>query len=500
MNHEIELKLAVPRKALPALRRHPLFAAAEKVGPTATLENTYFDTAELALKAHRIAVRTRRHGRTWLQTVKCAAESTGGLTQRPEWEQPFDGVFDFSAIDAPKVAKVLRRCAGELVPVFSTRFRRETRRHVGGDGVSILMMLDSGAIVAGEHEAPICELELELEDGQPLDLLRLAERLAADVALLPSDLSKAERGYRLHLGLTPKPLRAAPSSIDATQPPVAAFRSLAFACVRQWQANVLGAAGDDDPEFIHQLRVSQRRLRSLLRLFAPVLPEAFVADWSTRLRDNANGFGEARDLDVLYDEILAPVAGIDAASDAALARLQALVHAARDAARARVAARLDAAAQGRLLIGFMVALYELPADAPEHDELAGFAHRQLDRLSKRVRRRLRAAETPDGAPLHALRIALKRLRYAIDFLAPLLPTKATARYQKALVRAQDALGFVNDVDVARARLAAWAGEDAELRAAAAYVCGWHAPRHTRLRRRALETLGGLLDKEPPWRR
>ena len=42
MSHEIELKLALPQRALPALRRHALVAAAQKLGTTATLDNTYF--------------------------------------------------------------------------------------------------------------------------------------------------------------------------------------------------------------------------------------------------------------------------------------------------------------------------------------------------------------------------------------------------------------------------------------------------------------------------
>ena len=95
MSQEVELKLTLPRKALPALRRHPLIAGAAKQGNAATLDNTYFDTPDLALKARKVAVRTRRSGRVQLQTVKCAAESAGGLTQRPEWEQAFSGSFDF---------------------------------------------------------------------------------------------------------------------------------------------------------------------------------------------------------------------------------------------------------------------------------------------------------------------------------------------------------------------------------------------------------------------
>ncbi len=500
MSQEIELKLSLPRKALPALRRHPLFAGAAKQGNAVTLENAYYDTPELELKARKIALRTRRQGRIRLQTVKCAAESVGGLTRRPEWEQRYDGAFDFSAVDAPKVRKLLQRHAGALVPVFSTRFRRETRLHAPSDGVRILMMLDTGEVRAGEKTAPICELELELAEGEPLDLLLLACQLAADLPLLPDDVSKAERGYRLHLGTPLEPLRAADSHIEPGQTTLEAFRSLAGDCLRQWQANAVGAAESEAPEFIHQLRVALRRLRSLLRVFAPALPSEFVADWNERLRENADDFGEARDLDVLYEEILAPVAAADTHEDSAIARLVEKVDAARATARAEARLKLDPAAQGRLLIGFTAALHALPEHAGETEALPAFARHQLDRLRKRMRRRHEAAADLVPARLHALRIAGKRLRYAVEFFAPLMPAKSGARYLEGLTRVQNALGFVNDVDVARTRLLAWAGDDSELRAAAAFVLGWHGPRYARLARRALRELEPLLSGKTPWGR
>ncbi|NMG76535.1 CHAD domain-containing protein [Aromatoleum diolicum] len=503
MSQEVELKLTLPRKALPALRRHPLIAGAAKQGNAVTLDNTYFDTPELALKARKIAVRTRRHGRVQLQTVKCAAASTGGLTQRPEWEQAFSGTFDFSAIDAPKVRKLLLRHSPDLAPVFSTRFRRETRLYTQDDTARILMMIDTGEVIAGERREPICELELELVEGQPLDLLLLACRLAADIPLMPGDLSKAERGFRLHLGEPLTPLRAETSTIDANQTPVEAFRSLASSCLRQWQANAVGAATGGTPEFIHQLRVALRRLRSLLDLFAPALPADFVDDWKARLAQNADTFAEARDLDVLYEEILAPVttddAGHSGSEAAAVARLAERVRDARDQARQDALRSLDPAAQGRLLFGFSAALYALPANSLiGATDLRTFARLQLDRLLKKVRRRHAAAADRVPAHLHALRIALKRLRYGIEFFAPLMPAKAGKAYLAAVVRAQNALGFINDVDVARDRLAQWAGETPELRAAAAFVCGWHGRDYARLGRRALRDLDRLLPGKKPW--
>ncbi|NMG29739.1 CHAD domain-containing protein [Aromatoleum evansii] len=503
MSQEIELKLALPPRALPALKRHPLVAGAARQGSAKTLDNTYFDTPDLRLQARRIALRTRKQGHVDLQTVKCAAESTAGLTSRPEWEQPYCGSFDFSAVDAPKVRKLLTRHAAALVPAFSTRFRRETRLYAPDDKVRILMMIDTGEVIAGDRRAPICELELELVAGEPLDLLLLACRLAADNPLMPSDISKAERGYALHLGTRPEPARAEPSAIAPDHSPLAAFRALASACLRQWQANAVGATEDGAPEFIHQLRVALRRLRTLLSLFAPILPPEFVEHWRARLGENARAFAEARDLDVLYEEILAPVAtdeaehsGREADSVIALAER---IRSERERARGEALLALDPAAQGRLMIGLTAALHALPDErARDERALADFAVRELERLRKKVRRRHAAAADRSRTHLHALRIALKRLRYALEFFAPLLPAKPTRRYLATIVRAQNALGFVHDVDVARTRLAHFAGDDAQLGAAVAFVCGWHGPGYARLGRRALRDVERLLQEDAPW--
>lgn len=504
MSQEIELKLTLPRKALPALRRHPVIVAAVKLGVTATLDNTYFDTEALDLRTHRVALRTRKAGRKLLQTVKCAAESTAGLSHRPEWERPFDGHFEFSAIDAPKVRKLLDKHAGALHPVFTTRFRRETRLHAPGSGVQILFMIDNGEVIAGDRREPICELELELVEGSPQDLLELARQLAAELPLFPEDLSKAQRGFRLHLGETPAPRRAEPSAIIPTQSPVEAFRSLAFSCLRQWQANVEGACVGADPEFVHQLRVALRRLRSLFDLFAPALPADFVTDWDARLDALAGTFAPLRDLDVLCDELFAPVLAapysLHGSEAVALARLGDALSAARRDARDALRARLDAATQGRHLLDLTAALSTLPDHLPDViGTLPDFARDQLERLHRKARRRHRAANQDLPETLHALRIAIKRLRYAVEFFAPLMPRKRTATYLAELVAMQGALGYINDVDVARERLAERAGDDTALQIAAAYLCGWHGARHQRQGRRTLRRLARILGEARPWR-
>ncbi|MGB5146064.1 MAG: CHAD domain-containing protein [Porticoccaceae bacterium] len=505
-NREVELKLSLPPTALAALRQHPLFVAAAP-GGAAEVESTYYDTPDFALRADGIALRLRRTGDTWQQTVKCAAPSAGGLSARPEWEQSWGGHFDFSGIDDARVRTFLICNAARLMPVFNTRFHRETRCH-SVDGTRIRVMLDIGEILAGGRSEPLCELELELDAGVPADLFRLAEQLAATLPLFPDDRSKAARGYRLCAGATSGrgPLRAEAAPVTRRQTPVAAFRDLAESCVRQWQANVWGAlcdsasAADSDPEYIHQLRVGLRRLRALLRLFASALPETFASIWRRRLGDNARSLGGARDLDVLCDEVLAPVLAACGTDHAGLVRLGAALETARGEARIAALRQLDLAAQGRLLLGFMAALYALPEADGRRGALVALVARRLDRALTRVARRLAAARRGDPVRLHRLRIASKQLRYGLDFCAPLLPRKAAARYLKALAKVQNKLGYLQDVEVARQRLPVFAGDVPELAEAAALVLDWHAPCCRKRGKSALRNAEALLAKTPPWRR
>lgn len=202
MGLEIELKLSLSPRAVRALRRHACFAAAIPVGTVELLHNRYYDTPDLRLATHRVALRMRRTGRRWVRTVKCAAPAVGGLSSRPEWEMPCAADADpralrFEDVDRPSVRRLLETSAPALHGIFVTRFRRETRRLRPRRGVSILLMLDRGEIRAGRRREAICELELELERGTAADLRRLAATLRLDLPLVPEDRSKAERGYAL---------------------------------------------------------------------------------------------------------------------------------------------------------------------------------------------------------------------------------------------------------------------------------------------------------------
>jgi triphosphatase len=203
MNKETEIKLRVSRETLSALRDHPLLKKRNKGGwEQRELFNQYYDTPERDLAQAKVALRLRRDGEQLIQTLKTRGQSVAGLSERNEW----DWYLSKAKLDLKKLddtcwpASLAELDKKQLAPLFTTDFVRQRAEIAWGRGkarVIIEAALDLGKVIAGEGEEEICELELELRQGDPAALLELACELAADLALMPCDISKAERGYRL---------------------------------------------------------------------------------------------------------------------------------------------------------------------------------------------------------------------------------------------------------------------------------------------------------------
>jgi inorganic triphosphatase YgiF len=487
MADEIELKLALSETAQRALLRHPLLKSAT-TKRTLQLVNIYYDTPDLALRKSGIAVRLRRQGRTWLQTVKCAGSSAGGLSTRPEWETPYGGQFDFSAIDDDAVRARLekRELRSRLTPLFETSFRRTTWNFG-----NLLLMFDRGWIAADGRREVISELELELSGGEVGALFALADALAERIPLMPAPLSKAERGIRLHLNATPMPSRAGDIPLAPEMTPGAAFRTVALSCLDQMQRNHAGAITSEDPEYIHQMRVATRRLRACLRLFAPTLPPDFAEALLPALRESMGRLGKARDLDVLLAEICAPVIAA-LPGEPRLSALAGIITDDRYAARRNTIRHLESREFGQLMIRLSALLHTPALNEPLGAAVvATFAAGRMKRLRRKVRELAIQARLDDPTSLHALRIGIKRLRYALEFFAALDPSKARRRQANWLAEIQGTLGELNDLANAGQLLMNCAGHDDRLREAVTLIGGWHGPRHASLMARLPKLLGQL---------
>lgn len=476
---EVELKLRLPEAEQQRLLRHPIWKRAESRVST-RLVNIYYDTPDLALQCNGIALRRRRAGRRWLQTVKCAGISSGGLSQRPEWEQPYRDDFDFSAIDDAALRKRLERARHRLAPVFETNFLRSEWKLRESDS-ELLVALDRGSIVAKGNEEPLSEIEIELVAGDVMHVFAFARQLSETFGLVPLPWSKAERGYRLFLGTPRAPRRAVPVALDAALSPPAALHHITAACLDHLHCNYEGAAFSEDPEYIHQMRVALRRLRAALRLFRPQLPPGMEAEVKSDLMDVMKSLADARDLDVLLQEIITPVVQTMPGEP----RIEALAAAAasrRQAARASAVAHLRSPHYGNAVLRVMAELERMPADRPAAADLRSFVPRQLGKLHRRVIALAQAADVADPPSLHRLRIGIKRLRYATEFFAPLLQAHRTSTLTWRLANLQDRLGQLNDLANAGSTLMACAGERPDLREAVSLIGGWHAQRYAQLLR------------------
>jgi len=485
MAFQVTLKLSVTPGRHTAIQRHALLKGATQLPPQ-QLVSLYYDTRRLALRQAGVLVRLRRDGAAWTQTVKRQDQSRGGITLRPEWQSPYLRHFDFSAVDDAELREWLqgKQIGPQLMPVFETSFRRLSWRLDVQPATAVLAKLDRGWVASSGRRESICELELTLLSGTVDGLYGIAMELAARQSLPPLLSSKAERGYRLFLNQVMQPAKARPVPIDPHDTPLTAFRQIALDCLEHLQLNHHGALISDDPEYVHQMRVATRRLRAAMRMFRPVLPPEFAEQLTGPLRELMATLGRARDLDVLMAEIVAPVVAA-LPDEPRVAELANVITDRSYTARTSTRHYLQEPGYGRLLLLAARMLNGVDFVTPQgisgdDTPLLAFAERRLRRLLRRVVELAAAARADYPPSLHELRIAIKRLRYALEFFGHLVPKHRATKLAGQLAGLQEKLGQLNDLASAGTLLMSCAGADGNLREAVTLIGGWHGPRHADL--------------------
>jgi triphosphatase len=500
---EIELKFQVP----PALRERVRRAVATRSAVVTRLQAVYADTADDRLAGAAMALRLRKEGRVWVQTLKGRGD---GLMQRLEdehrlpaqrGEPALDPARHAGSVAGERLQALLSKDGAEvaaLLPVYRTDVRR-THRQVRSGGALIEIAFDEGHISAGQRRLAVCEIEFELLSGPASALIELASRWVERHGLWLDVRTKSERGHRLARGLDTVPaVRAAAVALDKAATPGAAFSTIVQAALAHVLPNAAELAdGNGQADHLHQLRVGLRRLRSGLRLFAGWSPDAAAAlALEQSLRAPFNRLGAARDQDALAVSLLPALA---AAGGPPLPALP--------AAGADPAAVLHEAAFTRLMLQALqmataTAPGAAPAAAPDPAPPAGpaptlrqAARRALQRSWRKAMAGARSFATAEVEAQHRTRKQLKRFRYGAEFVVALFPGKPTARSLAALRKALDALGAYNDALVAEQRFAAQVDTDPR----AWFALGWLASQREKLLSDAARRLR-QLDKTPRfWR-
>ena len=477
---ETELKLSIAPEQLARLKRHPLLKKHQAAPPvTRRLHNIYYDTPKLELHKAEMALRLRRAGRQWLQTLKGGGSVKAGLHQRDEWEIPVSrAALDFSpslAVDWD--ARLPLRLRRKLQPVFVTDFSR-TSRMLEWQGAQIELCMDHGEVYTEQRSAPICELELELKSGEPRQLFELALALLDIVPLESEDVSKAEQGYRLLTGYADKPVKGIVPDIAKNATLAEALQTLTWSCLLHLQANLRGAMTSDDAEYLHQMRVALRRLRVVLRMAGKFRADTSLDALSGEIAALCVALGQTREWDVFIAQTVQPMC-MRMAGHAGLQALLAVSERQRAACYARLRGEKQARELQRLILRFalwMNGAYWQPPQGTAVPPVRDFASRRLRKLARQFAQAGRQLDSLDDKQLHALRILAKKLRYSAEFFAALYDKQETAVFLAALSEAQEVLGQINDVAVAHRLLDELAAlpELAAHREATALAKGWIA--------------------------
>ena len=202
MASEVELKLRIAPQDTHLLAQHPWVLSHLREPPiTRMLTSIYYDTPDFKLKQAHTSLRVRHMQGMWFQAVKSAGVVKDGLHSRMEWEDKLEaGKPDFTKIMRTEMAHFFADTSlqSELRPIFTTTMERTEWQLTLPNGW-IEMSLDIGEITTPLNTQcmPICEVELELKQGDANQLKAFAQKLQQDITLTEENTSKAGFGYAL---------------------------------------------------------------------------------------------------------------------------------------------------------------------------------------------------------------------------------------------------------------------------------------------------------------
>jgi CHAD domain-containing protein len=213
-----------------------------------------------------------------------------------------------------------------------------------------------------------------------------------------------------------------------------------------------GTRSGEQIEDLHRMRVATRRMRAAWRLFGDTYRPKRARRYVGELRAVADGLGAVRDLDVLLDGLSGYAEGLPAGERGAVEPLLVAWRDRREAARRDLIDLLDSGAYRRFVADYLGFVETEGAAALAVD--ATRPHRVRDTATSRIwsaYEQVRAYDSTlawaDLATVHQLRIAGKRLRYALEFFREALGPETGGLIAK-ITALQDHLGALNDADVA----------------------------------------------------
>ena len=455
---ELELKLTLPGPEKEAGLVDFLTEHGYKVEEPEeeTHEDLYLDTFDWSLRKAKLALRYRTAGPKAMYTLKSMGPMDKGIAKRMEVEVPLEKPVPFPA---ENLVKPIRKIVdGIIFPrklLEQVRVRTDRRRYpvLSPEGAKMELAFDRSSFFArGLHSQRrakrLHELEAELLDGPEAAIRSLAALLAFHYRYAPSDASKLETALaRLRIMF---PSKQAPERLRVRlddRLDLAIQKILSYQFLR-FREQLPGVQQDIDPEFVHQARVATRRMRSAFRLFREALSGSTAEYLQGELKWLGALFGTVRDLDVFLlnlscfkpqiqhfpgKEKKAFENWVEKHRRAPLKSLKEALGSQRYQTFERrfdqfLTRRLPARPRGAT------------AGRPLREMAPSIITEKMDAVLQQGKEVL---ARPKLKEFHGLRIEMKRLRYALEFMAPAYEGALDPVVERT-VEIQDCLGELQD--------------------------------------------------------
>lgn len=464
--HELELKFAVPSYQQSVLRKN----IDTKTAQQQRLSAYYFDTPNQDLAKKGIALRIRFEDSQWVQTLKTAGDGVAkrvelntvlSLTGTPDTLDVSNLMPDISLITEPTVLAQLTsimpldQLAEALTVQYFTDVQR-TSRQIKKNNSRIEIAYDIGKVgigslnsqkTANNHgliQSDIHEIEFELLEGDPSDLIDIAKTWCKKYKLYLSTVTKAQRGSLLLANKQfAQPVKAdlAVLQLHKGISQFAFLQAVVNNCLVQILPNASAIAeGSPDGNLVHQLRVGIRRLRTALKHFK-FAPDYIDPNWLMVLKQTFSLLGEYRDKEILQIKTQPVLESVGAPHVEWSTAVDIMPI---DAVRAN-----DFQILLLELIGFTH--LAVPADNPKAKAPVA---KKLEKLFTAIVAASDKFASLDTDSQHNVRKDLKSLRYVSEFAAPIFASQTNGKKGKKATKlnaflqylepAQDVLGEYND--------------------------------------------------------
>ncbi|NQT36105.1 MAG: CHAD domain-containing protein [Planctomycetes bacterium] len=241
---------------------------------------------------------------------------------------------------------------------------------------------------------------------------------------------------------------------------------------RQLAGQLDGVCRAEDIEYIHRARVASRRLRAALPMFKDCFADQKTKNWRKEIRRLTDGLGEARDKDVQCEFLCGALAELDQpACFPGIARLLTQIEAQRETVQPKVVRTVERLRKSGVVDDILEVTKEIVSDAAA-SKMGVQSPVSFRRAKKAILQRLdevlpyqeSLARAEDYQQHHAMRIAVKRLRYTMELTRDVYDGQLNESVS-AVKTVQSFLGDIHDCDVWQEDLAVFAKEERNRRLA-----------------------------------